>query len=133
MEYLKGNLEFSWWSWRGCLRWYLWTLNILFYLFYSLLSFVFSRFLDFVDDFWQESKFETEIQVLKESHSYLLYGFASACQKTIKQRANLWFFSTYKQNSTEWATICFRTKWISVSIFVVPFVDWIVTSKLHQI
>ena len=31
------------------------------YLFYSLCAFVFSRLLDFVDDFWQESEFETDI------------------------------------------------------------------------
>ena len=131
----NGNLEFSWWSWRGCLRGYLWTVNTLFYLFYSV----------FVICFFEASWFYWWFlagERVRDWHSSLLFlrqGITLLpilwisfwlSESMIKQGANLWFFSTYKQNSAEWATICcsrYMSKMHINFYFCCALVDWIIS------
>ena len=127
------NLADGFDGWR-CLQGYLWTVNILSYLFYSCFAICLpQRFLDFVDVFQRASNFGTGIGVwcsYNESHSTFSMDLVlPAVRKHNKKKDQLVIFQ-YIWNK-KWATICcscYISKiYISINNFVVAPVDWIIS------
>ena len=108
----NGNLEFNWWSWRGCLRGYLWTVNILFYLLYSSFAICLLQASWFCF-WWFLAGWHRSLMFLMNHTTYFM-DLLLPVRKHNKKGPTYDLSVHMKQNSTEWATICCS---ISISIF----------------